>query len=150
WQTAASARSLCRASTVSSVLHLLQIDQRFATRAADWDQNEWLLGTPDGVVDLRRGTLRAALPEDRVTKSAAVAPEGNCPQWLAFIKRATGGDEELQAYLQRMCGYILTGSTREHAFFFAHGPGGTGKGTFMNTVAGILNDYHRETAIETL
>lgn len=149
-QTAATARAVCSKRTVSAVLDLARTDQRIASRASDWDQDPWLLGTPDGIVDLRTGTLRAAAPEDHVTKSTAVSPAGDCPTWLAFLHRATGGDIERQAYLQRVAGYCLTGSTREQALFFAFGPGRTGKGTFMHPIASILKDYHVTTAIETL
>jgi putative DNA primase/helicase len=41
-----------------------------------------------------------------------------------------------------MCGYFLTGSIREHALFFIYGPGGNGKGVFLNTVSAIIGDYH--------
>ena len=36
----------------------------------------------------------------------------------------------------RVMGYCLTGSTREHALFFAYGTGANGKGTFLNTLTG--------------
>jgi putative DNA primase/helicase len=148
--TNAQARALCSDKTVRAVLRLAAIDPRIASMASAWDQDEWLLGTPNGVVDLRDGTVRAARPEDHVTKSTAVSPAGGCPQWLAFLHRATGGDVEMQRYLQRMSGYALTGSTREHSLHFAFGPGGSGKGTFMHAVSSILRDYHVVTAIETL
>jgi putative DNA primase/helicase len=109
-----------------------------------------LLGTPDGIVDLRDGTFRAACPEDHVTKSTAVSPEGECRTWLAFLQRATGGDVDVQTYLQRLCGYALTGCTREQSLYFASGPGGGGKGTLMHAVSSILHDYHVVTAIATL
>lgn len=148
--TAAQARSLCSNKTVSAVLNLAAIDQRFATKASEWDQDPWLLGTPEGVVDLRTGTLRDAQPTDKVTKSTKVSPNGDCPTWLAFLARATSGDVEMQSYLQRMAGYFLTGTTREQSLHFAFGPGRTGKGTFMHAISAILADYHVTTAIETL
>ena len=40
-----------------------------------------------------------------------------------------------------MVGYWLTGDTSEHAVFFFHGPGGNGKGVFLNTISGILRDH---------
>jgi len=43
--------------------------------------------------------------------------------------------------LQRYVGYCLTGLTVEHRFVFAYGTGANGKGTFINTVAGIFGDY---------
>jgi hypothetical protein len=149
-QTAANARSLCSDKTVRAVVRLATIDQRVATRASEWDQNPWIIGTPDGVVDLKEGVLRAARPEDRVTKSTAVSPAGECPLWLVFLHRATGGDGELLSYLHRLYGYMLTGSVREESLYFKFGPGRTGKGTSTHVVSKILADYHVTTAIETI
>jgi putative DNA primase/helicase len=148
--TAAQAKSLCSSKTVSAVVQLARVDQRVASRASDWDQDEWLLGTPDGVVDLKTGTLREAQPEDRVTKSTAVSPADGCPTWLTFLNRVTNGDVELQSYLQRLAGYYLTGSTAEQSLQFVFGPGRSGKGTFRHAISALLADYHVTTPIETL
>ena len=43
--------------------------------------------------------------------------------------------------MQRVAGYSLTGSIKEHALFFAYGTGGNGKGVFLNTLSAILADY---------
>jgi putative DNA primase/helicase len=56
---------------------------------------------------------------------------------------------ELSAYLQRMAGYSLTGSTQEHALFFLYGLGANGKTTFLNTITACVGDYHRTAPIET-
>jgi putative DNA primase/helicase len=56
---------------------------------------------------------------------------------------------ELSAYLQRMAGYSLTGSTQEHALFFLYGLGANGKTTFLNTITACAGDYHRTAPIET-
>ena len=97
------------------------------------------------MVDLRTGALSPHDRGARCTKITAVGPasdrDADCPLWTRFLREITGGDAELQAYLQRAVGYCLTGSVREHALFFAHGSGGNGKGVFLNTVAAILGDY---------
>src|SRR5262249_17797455 len=136
--------------TVNAVVRLARVDRRIASTADQWDQDHFLLGVPDGIIDLRTGEHRPARPEDHVTKSTSVSPGGDCPQWLSFLHRATRRDAELQTYLRRLCGYALTGSTREQSLHFAHGPGGAGKGTFAHAISGILADYHVETAIDTL
>jgi putative DNA primase/helicase len=59
------------------------------------------------------------------------------------------GDMELQRYLQRLAGYILTGDTREQELFFYYGTGNNGKGVWVQVVSFILNDYHVSTTIET-
>ena len=77
-----------------------------------------------------------------MTKCTAVASsEAEPVVFLAFLTRVTGGDEELQQFLQRLFGYALTGITREHALAFFHGTGGNGKSVLLNTIAGIFGDY---------
>src|SRR5262249_33549555 len=64
--------------------------------------------------------------------------------------RITGHDTELAAFIQRMLGYALTGSTQEQCLFFLYGRGANGKSVLLSTVAGILGDgYHTTAAIET-
>ncbi len=106
-----------------------------------WDTDPWLLNTPSGIVDLQTGKMLPHDPEQYITKITAVAPGGDCPRWLQFLDEITGGNVELQQFLQRVAGYSLTGSIREHALFFAYGTGGNGKGVFLNTLSAILADY---------
>ena len=73
----------------------------------------------------------------------------DCPQWLAFLEQVTAGDTGLIRFLKQWCGYCLTGDIGEHALLFAHGPGGNGKGVFINTVAWIMGDYARTAAMDT-
>src|SRR5690606_31565557 len=58
-------------------------------------------------------------------------------------------DQELIAYLKRMCGYSLTGSIREHSLTFIYGPGGNGKGTFLAALTGIMGEMHKAADVET-
>jgi putative DNA primase/helicase len=98
---------------------------------------------------LRTGETREAVPDDHITKITAAGTGGNCRLWRQFLHRITEGDDDLVRFLQRMCGYALTGSTRDQALFFLHGGGANGKSVFMNTVAHILGDYYRAAPIET-
>jgi putative DNA primase/helicase len=143
------AKAVASAKTVAAVERLARADRRLAATTDQWDSDPWLLNTPDGVVDLRTGKMRPHQPEDYMTKITAVGPGGNCPQWHKFLDRITDGDRDLQAFLRRMCGYSLTGITREHALFFLFGTGANGKSVFLGTVSGILSEYHRTAPIET-
>ena len=149
------ARHVCReagesdAKTVAAVERLAKADRRIAATIDQWDADPWLLNTPGGIVDLRTGNMRPACPQDYCTKITAVPPGGDCPTWLAFLERVTGGDRDLIGYLRRVCGYALTGITREHALFFLYGTGANGKSVFVSTVAGILAGYHTTAPIET-
>ena len=140
---------LGQARTVNAIERLARSDRRLAASADQWDADPWLLNTPDGVVDLKTGLLHPGDPALHMTKVTGAAPGGDCPTWLRFLDRVTGGDIELQAYVQRMLGYALTGDTSAHALFFAHGTGANGKSVLIDTAAGVLGDYHRTAPIET-
>ena len=92
------------------------------------------------LVDMRR---YAACPTDYITKVAGTRCDtnGECPRWLKFLERVTGGNLELQAYLARVAGYCLTGHTTEHKLFFLYGSGFNGKSVFTGTLQGIWGDY---------
>lgn len=143
------AAQIASAKTVAAVHRLAQSDRRLAATGDQWDADSWLLNTPAGVIDLKTGTIRPTSPLDYMTKITAVAPGGKCPRFLTFLDEVTGGDITLNDFLQRMMGYSLTGSTQEHALFFFYGTGANGKSVFVNTVTGILADYHRAAPIET-
>lgn len=115
-----------------------------AVRAAanTLDADPWLLGVPNGVMDLRRGRLVAAEPGQRITKQAGAPfdPEARAPQWQAFLKRALP-DPEMRAFARRAVGYSLIGVVDEEKLFFAYGPGASGKSTFANVVEALFGDY---------
>lgn len=132
---------LASAATVAAVERLARADRRLAATMAQWDSDPWLLNTPDGIINLKTGSIRAAHREDYVTKITRAGPRGKCPVWRAFLERVTDGDNELQAFIARVIGYCLTGVTREHALFFNFGLGSNGKTTLIETIAGMLGDY---------
>ena len=145
----ASIMSIASARTVAAVERLARYDRRHAATVEQWDVDPWLLNTPGGVVDLRTGKMRQHRPADHITKITSIAPGGECPKWLAFLQTITNKDEERQKFLQRVAGYNLTGSIREHALFFYYGTGGNGKGVFLNTLTGIMGDYAAVASMET-
>src|SRR5262249_11806274 len=55
----------------------------------------------------------------------------------------------VQSFLQRFCGYSLTGATDEHALLFLFGTGGNGKTTFIETMAAVLGTYWTNAGMET-
>jgi putative DNA primase/helicase len=143
------ASAIASAKTVAAVERLALADRRIAATVDQWDIDPWLLNTPQGVIDLRSGRLRAHRPGDHMTKITSVGPSGDCPLFLKFLDRIANGDVKFVAYLRRVLGYGLTGLTREHALFFAYGTGANGKSVLLSTVAGILGDYHKTAPLET-
>ncbi len=143
------AAKLLASSTVGGVDRLARSDRRHAASSDEWDADLFALNAPGGVVDLRTGRLRPHDRADRMTKLATATPAGACPRWLSFLADVTGGDADLQNYLQRMVGYCLTGATSAHALFFLYGTGANGKSVFVNTLATILGDYATSAPMDT-
>ncbi|WOH82145.1 phage/plasmid primase, P4 family [Bradyrhizobium sp. BEA-2-5] len=140
-----------RVNFAGNVERFARADQRLAVTQEVWDPDPFLIGTPGGTVDLKPGELRAPRSEDMITKITTTTPAeaADCPTWSKFLKEATSDDPELIKFLQVVCGYAMTGDTSEHLLVFIYGPGGNGKSVFLNTIGGILGDYHTTAAMET-
>lgn len=142
-------KRLLSAKTAAAIENLARSDRRLAATSEIWDADPWLLNTPDGLVDLRCGAMLPHDPMRCITKITAAAPSEDCPMWRRFLDEITNANLDLQLFLQRVAGYSLTGSTREHALFFAHGTGANGKGVFINTITAVLGDYAKTAGMET-
>lgn len=110
--------------------------------AAEFDRNHWELACRNGIVDLRSGKLRAARPEDRVSKLAGCNfdPDAECPMFDRFLERVLP-DPKLRAFFHRVVGYTLTGSIDEEVFFLAFGKGQNGKSIFANILSAVMGEY---------
>jgi putative DNA primase/helicase len=116
----------------------------------EFDRDAYLFNVLNGTIDLRNGELRAHRREDLITKLAPVAydPDARSDLWQRFLNEATGADRELQEFLQRAVGYSLTGDVGEEKLFFVHGPGGSGKSTFLEAMKSVLGDYAKTADFE--
>ena len=150
-------RKLCRpagdarAKTVAAVVTLARSDRRLAATSTQWDTDPMRLQTTRTVIDLRNGYEYPPERSHYITKrtSTYLAPPGTPhPLWSNFLDVVTDADEKLIGFLQRFAGYCLTGLTREHKFPFLYGPGGNGKGVFVNSLMSVMGDYAITAPIE--
>ena len=132
-----------RRSTASGALAFAQ--GKLWSPAADWDADPWLVGAPGGaVVDLRTGEVRGRTRADLIERavSAAPTPSGwRGSRWAQFLAETFPAD--VQDWLRTLCGYALTGWTREHVLLFIYGPTGAGKGTFLTALGQAAGSYAR-------
>jgi len=134
-------RPLLDARFRQSVLEEAKTHLPFLKFAEEFDRDPLLLGVPGNqVIDLRTGALRAMAREDRVTKRAHIVPDPECKaeRFQQFLREITCDDADLAGYLMRFAGYVLTGSTKEHALPFWFGSGANGKGTLLNILQYIM------------
>jgi putative DNA primase/helicase len=106
------------------------------------DRDGFLLNTPAGVIDLRSGQMRMHRAEDYITKITSVSPSHiNEDIWNHFLDDLTGGDQELQQYLQLVVGMAAIGKVYYEGLIIAIGEGGNGKSTFFGAIKNVLGDY---------
>ena len=140
------------ANRIKAMIELAQSEPGIPVRTTELDQDNYLLGVTNGVINLRTGALREPRQEDHITKQAHVAyePNAQAPLFIAFLKRIMGGNQALVDFIQRAIGYSLTGDTGEQCLFFLHGSGANGKSTLLNAIKELLGDYAMQCPAETL
>lgn len=130
-------------SGITSVLAVTKKRSPIAVTSKDWNTDPWLVGVPNGIIDLRAGKLLRASREHLISLSLGVPydPKATCPRWVRFLHEIFEGDSLLVAYIQRVLGYVLTGSTHEQVWWLLHGEGSNGKTVLLNIISHILGEY---------
>lgn len=136
-------RKALSAAGTSGALRQARTDPRITVEPGDLDAWAWELNTPDGIIDLTTGELRAADPAHLHTQITSCTPDPTADQtaWHQFLHETFDGDTELIGYLQRLVGYSAVGEVGPHVLPFCVGSGGNGKGVFLEAVTGVLGDY---------
>lgn len=108
-----------------------------------FDDDPWILNTPDGIIDLKTGECKPHHADYMCTKITTVSPDWNAPhpKWDGFLERITEGDKSLQQYLQEVAGMALVGKVYEEGVVICYGPGGNGKSTLFEIWKSVMGDY---------
>lgn len=106
------------------------------------DANSFELNTPDGIVDLRTGTIRPHEASAYCTKITAVTMDHyGADVWADFLDTITCGDKSIQHFLQQIAGMSLFGEVYHEGIVIAYGSGRNGKSTYFNALSEVLGDY---------
>lgn len=149
------ARASAQKTTINAAVSLLSDFEhvRLSVSAVDADVFKVGLDNAKQVLDLRTGEICPARQDDYITKSLRVVGLGEplkAIRWREFLNQIFNADAELIKWVQRWCGYLLTGDTSEHFLIFCFGSGANGKSVFADTLRFIMGDYARVIATETL
>ena len=130
----------------------LQSFPEFACTTEQFDQDNYLLNTPAGTIDLRTGLMRPHSSDDMLTKCTVASPgaESDGASFRKFMTEICDGDEELVRFHQISLGSILSGAVEDHWMLFWTGPGRNGKNTLGEMVQYGLGDYAKKIAASTL
>ena len=139
-------------SKIDAFIRLAQSEYSIPRRPKDFDSLPMIINLDNGIYDLKEGRLELQLSDKYCSKIAGVYydPDVECPIWYDFLEKIMDGNTELISFLQRACGYSLSGDTREQCFFVLQGPGANGKSTFVTAISNILGDYAGQLRSETL
>ena len=128
---------------IAPALQLAQSNRKIVVSVIELDQDPYLLGTLNGVVDLSDGSFRPHSQETMVTRTCSCIfdPQADCPTFLRFLHEVQP-NKEMRDYIQRLFGYVLTGGVGEHILPFHYGVGANGKGTFLEqAVFRLMGSY---------
>lgn len=111
---------------------------------ATLDVNRWLAGTGQAVIDPTARLFNIS------TLAVPYRPNDACPGFLARLSEIFQGDEQSIRAFRMMCGYLLTPDTKLQVIFVFVGLPGTGKGTLMSLLFGLLGPQSASTTLAEL
>ena len=133
------------------IAHAVTTTQSIHTTLGDIDQHHDLVGTPDGVLDLRTGLVRQASNDERVTRCVSCSPaatyEGSA--WIDWLQLVVPDATE-RTLLQNLMGYTLCGRRDGKLFAVLYGTAGSGKSTFLETLFRVFGDYASTAPLRSL
>jgi putative DNA primase/helicase len=122
-------------------------------RLSDFDQRADILNCENGVVDLRSGQLLPHDPTFLMTKMSPVRfdPAARSTGFDSVLAHIVHADAEFATHLQKLVGYLITGSTAEKkVFVISSRMANTCKSTFVRGLRTILGDFGIAMDLETL
>lgn len=116
------------------------------------DAKSEYLNVKNGTIDLRTGKLLSHRREDYFTRAVDIEfdPLAKCPEWMKFLNRIFGDNQELITFIQRAIGYSLSGETCEQCLFFLHGAGANGKSTLCRVLLALLGPWGKQADLSLL
>jgi len=150
----AKLREVTRTSKVNNMAAMIKLsesEEGMSVGLNELDNDEFLLGVNNGVVDLETGKLIEPDPNVLVVKRANVDfdPDADCPRFKLFLKEIIP-NEELRSFLVCVLAYLMTGSVREQLWFFLVGEGNNGKSVLLRVLEAVLGDYAKKINNETI
>lgn len=115
-----------------------------STKVEAFDTNRLMLHCENGVLEFGdKVTFTGHDPKLMNTQLSPVvySSDAKCPRWEQFIDEVTQGDTELGTYLQKLCGYCLTGRIDQQEIYILYGDGNNGKSVFAEILLNLLGDY---------
>jgi P4 family phage/plasmid primase-like protien len=136
---AKNSRSLNRINATKTLMQA-QLGATISTNQLDQDRH--LVNLDNGILDLATGELEPHDPSKLITRMFGTRfdPQAACPNFEKFMEDVLP-DPQVRAYVQRCLGYTLLGDADQRSLFLVHGPSGTGKSQFIETIRYLFGGY---------
>lgn len=135
------------ASYINSMLAMARTDPRIAATWDDFDKRRELVTLDNGVLNLDTLELVPHDPSFMLTRkiNAKYDPDAKEGRFTRFMEEVLP-DQQVREYLQRVCGYALTGEADSRVLVQLYGPSGSGKSQFMKAVFNVMGDFAKRSS----
>lgn len=132
-----------KAERRKAMIDLARCEPRIPIPHTALDQHPYLFNCRNGTLNLETFELQKHDPKNYLTKICPIdyVPDAQYPLWLATLERALP-DPRVREYMQRYCGYALTGDVSEQVLQIALGVGANGKSTIMNAFSDVMSSAY--------
>jgi putative DNA primase/helicase len=139
-------------SRIEGVVAYLRSEPEALVEIDHFDKNKMLFNCENVTIDCASGLRREHSQADFITMRANVSevPAAQCPIFINFLFEIFFGNAEIVRFVQRWCGYCLTGSVAERIMLIWLGATTTGKSTLLRVLHSIFGDYSIRMRAETL
>lgn len=138
-------------SRIDDLMTELKAVPAVRVEADEFDARPDLLSFANGTVELRTGRLREHRKEDLITQCLSIEYQADAPapRWTRFLEEIFPDNPDMPAYIQRLCGYGITGSTDEQCFAVLWGTGSNGKSILTDTMSTVFGEIAKTTPFAT-
>jgi putative DNA primase/helicase len=144
-------RGFTMTTRIDALLTELRSVPNVHVSVSEFDASTHLLNFRNGTVDLRTGVMRPHDKADMMTYCLELRydPDAKCPRWETFLGEIFPNHPDMPAYMQRLTGYGITGSTDEQCFAVLWGKGANGKSVFTETLTSVFKSITQTTGFAT-
>jgi len=138
------------AARIAALLEMAKSEPGISVQPKELDADPWVLNSQNGTIDLKTGTLLPHSKSDLLTKitPSAYNPNARFELWDRFLAEVIPVPET-RKYTQSCVGATTAGVADDDLLLVVHGEGGTGKGTFLNSIQSALGPYAASAELST-
>ena len=136
---------------IQAIVGLLKMQPSIKVIEKELDTDIYLFNVEGLTLNLKTGKAKEPSIKNLITKKSCFIYDkaADCPTWKMFLLQIFDKDMQLICFIQKACGYALSGDVSEQCLFILWGTGANGKSTFLNVLLQLFGDYGTSTGIET-